>query len=142
MKIGNPEERVRLRELAEKIRVLIKEYDVAGIVNLQGKDQAEYAMEIEPSWSCMRFVEENGKIVGFRFNARMKTGTADEKENARVTVGMVLGFKDVLDYQTNMIGTIMRMLGKHMSIDHVGIEQPNRIEPRSTDGPTNPDPEP
>ena len=74
MKIGNPEEQVRLRELGNKIRALLKEYDVAGIVNIQGRDQAEFVNEITPSWSCLSLEKRSDGAFGVRFKAKMKTG--------------------------------------------------------------------
>lgn len=123
MKIGNPEEQVRLRELAGKIRALLKEYDVAGIVNIQGKDQAEFVNEITPSWSCLSWDKNAAGDYGIRFKAAMKTGDAVEKEKARLTAGMVIGFEHVMGMQLLQLGQVIQLIGKHMDITNVMEQQ-------------------
>lgn len=123
MKIGNPEEQVRLRELANKIRALLKEYDVACIMNIQGKDQAEFVNEITPSWSCLSWQENAAGEFGIRFKAKVKTGGEDEKERARLTAGMVLGFEGIMSMQLLHIHQLIGLLGKHMDIDNVMMQQ-------------------
>lgn len=114
MKIGNPQEQVRLRELAGKIRALLKEYDVAGIVNIQGRDQSEFVNEITPSWSCLSWFATPGGDVGIRFKAKMKTGGDEEKENARLTVGMVAGFHLVAANNYLQLEQLREMIAKHV----------------------------
>ena len=124
MKIGNPEEQVRLRELAGKIRALLKEYDVAGIVNIQGMDQAELVNEITPSWSCLSWESDpDGKNFGIRFKAKCATGGAEEKEKARLTAGMIIGFEHVMGMQLLQLGQIIQLIGKHMDITNVMEQQ-------------------
>lgn len=125
MKIGNPEEQVRLRELAGKIRALLKEYDVAGIVNIQGKDQAEFVNEIAPSWSCLSWECEppHRTDFGIRFKAAVKTGGEEEKEKARLTAGMVIGFEHVMGMQLLQLGQVIQLIGKHMDITNVMEQQ-------------------
>lgn len=127
MKIGNPEEQVRLRELANKIRALFKEYDVAGIVNIQGKDQAEFVNEITPSWSCLSWEETPSGDYGIRFKAKVKTGGEEEKENARLTVGMVLGFQHVMSMQLVHLDQLIGLIGKHLNVENVIVQQPPPI---------------
>jgi len=122
MKIGNPQEQVRLRELARKIRALLKEYDVAGIVNIQGRDQAEFVNEITPSWSCLSWQEAGGEY-GIRFKAKCKTGGDEEKEKARLTAGMVIGFHHVMEMQYLQLGQVIHMIGTHMDITNVMEQQ-------------------
>jgi len=115
MKIGNPEEeQVRLRELAGKIRALLKEYDVAGIVNIQGRDQAEFVNEITPSWSCLSWDENAAGDYGIRFKANAKTGGEEEKEKARLTVGMVAGFHLIAARQYLQLEQIREMIAEHV----------------------------
>ena len=124
MKIGNPEEQVRLRELAGKIRALLKEYDVAGIVNIQGRDQAEFVNEITPSWSCLSWqASPDGKEFGIRFKAKVKTGDAEEKERGRLTAGMIHSFASVMAMQLFQMEKVMGMIGKHMDITQVMEQQ-------------------
>lgn len=123
MKIGNPEEQVRLRELAGKIRALLKEYDVAGIVNIQGRDQAEFVNEITPSWSCLSWDNNAAGKFGIRFKAAMKTGGEEEKERARLTAGMVIGFEHVMGMQLLQLGQLIQLIGKHMDITNVMEQQ-------------------
>ena len=128
MKIGNPEEQVRLRELAGKIRALLKEYDVAGIVNIQGRDQAEFVNEITPSWSCLSWSELPTGDYGIRFKARMKTGDDAEKDRARLTAGMVIGLEQIMAMQYLQIEQVIQMIGKHMDITHI-MEQQMTLPP-------------
>lgn len=141
MKIGNPEEQVRLRELAGKIRALLKEYDVAGIVNIQGKDQAEFVNEITPSWSCLSwdFTGAPEERPAIRFKAAMKTGGNEEKEKARLTAGMVIGFEHVMGMQLLQLGQLIQLLGKHMDITNVMEQQltaPPGLQPPPKDNDT------
>lgn len=131
MRIGDPEERARLKELAEKIKALLHEYDVAALINLQGKHQAEFVTELTPTWSC--FVWENDASDGhlvLRFRAKLKTGDDDERERACHTVGMVLGMLKVKEKQREQLMIVLRMLGQHMGIESVIKEQ----DEESTDG--------
>ncbi len=119
MKVGNPEEQVRMRELGTKIRKLLAEYDVAGMVNLQGKDQAEYVFEVTPSWSCLTWEQHPQHGLGLRFKAKLKTGDDAEKERGRLTTGMICGFMDILAVQFRMLDQVKEMLSKHVEIEHV-----------------------
>lgn len=123
MKIGNPQEQVRLRELAGKIRALLKEYDVAGIVNIQGKDQAEFVNEITPSWSCLSWERDTADRLGMRFRCKLKTGDAAEKERGRLTAGMVMGFHMIAAQQYLQFEQVREMISEHMEIDHVSEQQ-------------------
>jgi hypothetical protein len=120
--VGDPEEKVRLRELAQTIHDLVKAYDVGALVNLQGKKQSEWIMEIEPTWSCIGFEERDGR-QGVRFRARLKTGTPNEKENASLTVGLVLGMITVVNRQKDILVEVMKLLATHMVIEHVEVDQ-------------------
>lgn len=119
MKIGNPEEQIRLRELGNKIRELLAAYDVAAMVNIQGKDQAEYVFEVTPSWSCLTWEAHPQHGLGLRFKAKVATGDDAEKERGRLTTGMICGFMDILAVQFRMLDKVKDMLGEHMEIEHV-----------------------
>lgn len=119
MKIeSNPQEEAMLREAAAEIKAVLRKYDIAGIVNLQGRDTAHYFMEISPTWSCMFFEPGNGNEVKVCFKAAVKTGGPEEKERARVTSGMVMGFLDIIAVQEENLGTVAFMIGKHLEVEH------------------------
>lgn len=121
--IGNPEEQVRLRELAGKIRALLKEYDVAGIVNIQGKDQAEFVNEITPSWSCLSWESGPAGEVAIRFKAKLKTGDNAEKERGRLTAGMVNGLLNIHAQQFVQLDQVFQIIKKHVDITCVMEQQ-------------------
>lgn len=122
MNIGNPEEQVRLKELAGKIKDLLTEYDVAAMVNLQGRDQAEHLLAVSPSWSCMTICERP-EGMGLRIKAACSTGGDSEREKLRLTVGMVLAFIHVGEVQDEMMRTCANMISKHMSVGSVIVDQ-------------------
>ena len=117
MKIGNPEEKVRLKELAEKIKALLVEYDVAAVVNIQSKDQVEYINHVNPTWSCLFLETDDDGDLRIRFKAKSTDEASWEK--ARLTVGMVCGFEHVLGHQSEQMRSLLLLIGKHIGIENV-----------------------
>jgi hypothetical protein len=137
MKIGDADEHARLLELLEKIKVLLKEYDVAAIINVQGKQQAEWILEVAPTWGCMSIEKAEDGTEYIRFRAAIKTGGPEERERARLSSGIIMGFLDVNRKHSELLTQLAHMLGRHLTIEHIGIEgappeqeppQRNRLE--------------
>lgn len=119
----NPEEVAKLRALATEIKELFIKHDVAGCVNIQGIDSAEFLIHIETSWSVLKWeVDKDGKVLGFRFKAQLATAPPELKdvirENARRTVSMVMGFLDILAITFAQFEKLRVMMTKHFKIQH------------------------
>lgn len=121
--VHNPEEQAELRALSNEIKELLVKHDVAGMVNIIGKDSSEFLMHIEPSWSCLTFEKDpDGKPIALRFKSAMKTGSPEEKERGRLTISMVCGFLDLIVIQFGNLNGLKQMLAEHVEIYHVQEE--------------------
>lgn len=105
----------KLKDLSAKIQRLMREADVAGTVNLQGKEFAEFALFIEPSWSCMKFGTHNGEAYA-RFTCKLASGTPEEKEKGRLTMGMLHGLLHVVGIQFDNLHKLRGLLSSKMSV--------------------------
>lgn len=108
-----PSEQVKLRKLSEKIERLMKENDVTGIINLQGKEFGEYRIVVESSWSVLKW-KERPEGTEVRFTCNFKTGSPEEKERGRLTIGMIHGMMHIASVQLEQLGKVSAMLDQHI----------------------------
>lgn len=111
-----PAELQKLRELADRIKKLMRDADVAGTINLQGKDYAEFCTVIDPSWSALKW-ERRGVDYGIRFKCKLKTGTPEEKEMGRLTVGLIEGMLHVLRIQCDNMEQLSKQIKSLMAVE-------------------------
>lgn len=109
-----PEELQKLRDLSRKIQKLMKQADVAGMVNLQGKGYGEFAIVVDPSWSVLRW-HKHGPDITIRFKCAFATGTPEEKEMGRLTVSMIHGLLQICGTQHDQLDKIRRILSTKTS---------------------------
>jgi hypothetical protein len=104
----------------EKIKAVLKEHDIAGMVILLSKTHGEWLQEITPTWSVATMIDDaRGK--GIRFKALAKDFPSKEahQEAARLTVGMLCGFRDGADRISRDMEVMLTMLAEHFEIEHI-----------------------
>lgn len=104
----------KLQKLANKIEKLLRDEDVAGIINLQGKEFSEFRTIIDPSWSALKWQFGKGGRIGVRFTCKMATGTPEEKEKGRLTVGMIHGFEHICKIHLETMTQLRQLVGEHI----------------------------
>lgn len=96
-----------------KIKALLVEYDVGGVVVLSSQTALEY-INFDPSWSTIQ-TEANGRT-------HVKLRAAD-KISAENSIGHVLGVAEVMEKVTDMhksrAKALRQALDGKISIDHV-----------------------
>jgi hypothetical protein len=112
----------------EEIKLIVKRYDVAAAVILEGKTHSEIWMEVSPSWSCITLETQPDGSAGIRFKAKLKTGDDAEKERGRLSIGVVIGLLDSLGHLHEQFTKVVAMIGQKVGIEHVSQFHP-RGEP-------------
>jgi hypothetical protein len=107
----------RLQDAAERIKEILREFDIAGVVTLcSGNGHAEYVNYVtEPTWSCLSFHE--GAV---RVRAKVKSAPAEdrvlEKIKLQKTVNTVILMRDVLANQYLMFYGLSKKLHEVLDI--------------------------
>jgi hypothetical protein len=112
----------KLQSAMEEIKVILKKHDIAANVVLASPSHMEYLREICPSWACLK-VEDSG----IRIKALRKDypDLGAWRKHVEVTVGMIAGFADALQNESEQMTTILVVIGKTgLSIDHFTREEP------------------
>lgn len=105
-----------LKEAMEEIKAVLAKHDIGGIVLLQSRTHGEWLNEITPSWSCAK---QNGKEL--RIKALRKDYPSPElhQETVRLTVSMIMGFKDGAERIRSNMEQVAEALSRQMEIEHI-----------------------
>ncbi len=104
----------------EKIKVILAEHDIAGIVLLESQTHGEWLNHISPSWSAaMMFKDEKGEGIRVRCLAKDYPTKEAHAEALRVTTGMLCGFRDGADRVSRNMEQVLEPLAKQIGIEHV-----------------------
>ncbi|HZG00409.1 MAG TPA: hypothetical protein VEY71_05365 [Chitinophagales bacterium] len=76
----------KLKKVAEQIKRVLKENDVAGYVVLHTPGHAEYITELKPSYSCIEYTPTG---VQFKSATKHHASKADRDAKLRDTINMV-----------------------------------------------------
>ena len=115
----NPEERARLRAIAQEISELLARHDIAGCVTLQAPDSAEYVIRLTPSWSCLSLEKEAGGAAVVRFRANLKTGGPEERQRANWTMGMLMSMAELLSARSEQVTKLVGHFGGKLHVEHI-----------------------
>lgn len=107
----------RLQDAAERIKEIMREFDIAGVVTLcSGNGHAEYVNYVtEPTWSCVSF--DDGVV---RVRAKVKSAAAEdrvlEKIKLQKTVNTIALMREVLANQYLMFYGLSEKLHEVLDI--------------------------
>jgi len=104
----------------EKIKAVLKEYDIAGAVVLQSKTHGEWLQDITPTWSVAKqFKDERGEGIHIKALVADYPSREAQQEAVRLTVSMICGFRDGADRISRDMNMVLGMLGNKFDIEHV-----------------------
>jgi len=114
-----------LKAAAEEIKGILRKYDIAALMTLQGPKSVEFVREVSPSWSCARL--ETGP-QGIRIRVRAQRADfpslAAQKECVEATVGMMMGFEHQARRDAEDMQNLISILAGHFqSISNVISEE-------------------
>jgi len=103
----------------EKIKEVLKEHDIAGSIVLHTPGHGEYALVIDPSYSCA-FYDPTPGVLGIRVRTRLqedyKGNVAKRNQAQEDTVNMFDSLSEGVGKQAIMCMETMKMLEKHFDI--------------------------
>lgn len=111
----------QMQAAMEEIKPILKKYDCAAIVLLVSEAHMEYLYELEPKWSCVRLEgkDAEGMKLRIRSNSELYPDKAQKAHVVAVTVGMFIGFIDMLAKTTRSMEHVLTKIGEVFpSIQH------------------------
>lgn len=101
-----------LKAAAEEIKAIVRKYDLAAMIVLQGPKAVEYVREISPSWSCAKFEQHPDGSYGIRVKALRASYPSLEAHIACVaaTTGMFIGFEHQAQKDAEDMAKVIKML--------------------------------
>lgn len=109
----------KLKTAMERIKAILKEYDIAASVVLHTPGFNEYLLKIDPTYSCAKFEGDQ-----LRIKAKLQDDFGGDKIawNKKVsdTVNMIDGLGDISGRTALQLFETMDMLKKYVEIDKKG----------------------
>ena len=109
----------KLKEVMAEVRAVLRKHDVAGYMILASPIASEFGLEIDPSWSAVRWEDKNtGKL-------RIKASTKELGQDAAHklvdnTVHMIFAMGDLCNHGFQQFTSIARLLRQHVEIEILG----------------------
>lgn len=100
----------KLRAAMAEIKQTLKEFNIAGMITLQSESHTEFALELEPSWSLLRFVRE-GKAVHIKiYHSR--------QPQLNQTCSMIYSFRDLVAMFFSQFDDMAKLIESHSKVVH------------------------
>lgn len=124
----------KLKIAMEKIKAVLKEHDISGVVVLHTPGHAEYTVQITPSYSCAKYDEINPTLAAIKVRAKLKEDFNGNKDAWTKKVSDTADMFDSLSMITGKIGLdlmkVMDGLKHFIDIErtgrgHTGHDQQN-----------------
>lgn len=110
----------KLTNAMEEIKAILKAHDIAGVVLLSSEENMEYLYALTPSWSCAKMEShpEGGEVIRIRSKLADYPSKEAQQEQLEWTVGMFMGFWNLLQKAGESMLMITQLLGEHFDIQH------------------------
>ena len=106
----------KLKVAAEEIKAILKKHDIAAAIVLHTPGNAEFVLEIEPSYSCAKKLSN-----GVHFKAKKEDYNDELKRNQVVcdTVNMFSLLSEVTAQNAMNLITVAEQLEKIVDVEHI-----------------------
>ena len=99
----------------EEIKAVLKKHDICALVALCSEDALEFLNQFEASWSCCKL---NGLELRVKTTGLDLTNEA-KKKMIEDTIGMFLGFTDLINVWKANMAKVAYMMGEHLGeVEH------------------------
>ena len=109
-------------ELAlERIKAIIIEEDLAGLVLVQDQESSAFLTRIDPKWSCIRMIEHDDGGVEVRVKSKRVDYDSSEsqKKHVELSLGIILTAMNwITSNGENMSGLLKMITGHFPDIEH------------------------
>lgn len=109
----------KLKTAMERIKAILKEYDIAGHVVLHTPGFSEYHLKLDPSYSCAKMTDE-----GIFIRGKLERDFGGDKklqiQKLTDTVNMFIHFTDTVAPQVVGMIDVMEALNKNLDIEKRG----------------------
>lgn len=116
----------RLKEIMARINAILKEEDVAGYVVLHEPGFSEYCLAIDPSWSVLRMIGEEG----IRLRSKLEDYGGDHERQHKemeATTNLLRHLADLLLMHAEVFEALHGNVAEVMEVEHTGgVHTPNR----------------
>ena len=108
---------VRTVEALEKIKAILREYDLWAALTVVSAERLHWLYHFEPSWSCLHFNPETGEA---RFRAKRADFATSEQHQlvVQMTTGAIASTRDAGAKQWKDADTLYKLLEKQYDITH------------------------
>lgn len=117
----------KLKEAAAEIRAILRKHDLAAYIAMASPTHGEFAMEITPTWSAVKWEDrDNGKL-----RIRVKEAELGKEKAhalAESTAHMIFQLRDLTALGFKMTDNLAEILKAEIEIEHTSLLILRRIE--------------
>lgn len=117
---NDPRHHPNVLRAADEIRAVLKKYDLAAMVTVQGPRSTAFVRVINPSWSCCHFEKVDDRVaVRFRSKLEDFPDLETQKKCTEETAGMLIGFHRQAERDMQVMESVLSQLSQHFEITSV-----------------------
>jgi hypothetical protein len=116
----------KLKKAAERIKAILKEHDIAGVVAIHEPGFSEFIIEVSPSYSCATFDPITGRL---RVKSNLKEDYGGDLERKRKVDTNSANMLHLLAFTTFQIAEMLTKLdmvvSEKLNAEHYGDDEPS-----------------